>query len=290
MVKRYKVICPLINLNIPNVLIGHPELSPEEVFREQEKKLVEGIDLFNGVKIRRISKEDLEDLKNSIFPLPLDTVVSPNMFVLEKYITTKDGHDFQLDQTMRNMILAMRLLKKGYVSGNAIFYILVSEKREFTSVEWSWEGGQRLEPLGFKYVFYFDEIPALKKKIEKTQGIDFAKQKRLHLACKRFQHAYDEDDLEDQLIDFMIAFEALFVRKEIAEASKREKIAIGCSDLLGKNEEEKEEIRSFLTKAYSTRNLIVHGVEYKIKDEYGMLEVVSKTEDYLRASLNKLLN
>lgn len=61
----------------------------------------------------------------------------------------------------------------------------------------------------------------------------------------------------------MIAFEALFSRKEIEGANPREKIANGCSDLLGRNNEEKEEIRRFLLKARSVRDLMVHGSEYK---------------------------
>lgn len=268
-------------------------MSKEEkmtILEEREKELVEGIKLFDGVKMRRMSKEDLEDLKSSIFLLPPDTLFTPNLFVLEKFII-EDDHKFQLNQTMRNIVLALRLLKKGYVSGNAIFYILVSEKKpQFVSVDWSWEEGRRLKLGRFKYVLGFDEISSLKTMIEKIQGVDFGSRKTLHLACKRFQRAYEEVDTEDQLIDLMIAFEALFVRREIAGSSKKEKIVNGCSDLLGTNDEEKEEIRSFLTKAYLIRNLIVHGAEYKINEDYELFEVISETEDYLRASINKLLD
>jgi len=281
---------------VSNVLTGRIDLSSTErtnLLVQREKELVEGIDLIDGVRMRRISKEDLEDFKNSIFPLPSDKVASLKTFVLEKYITTKDGHDFQLDQIMQNTILAMRLLKKGNVSGNCVFYILVSETREkFVSVEWSCEGGYRtLERWSFgKYDLSFDEIPALKKKLSQIQSIDFAEKKRLSLACKRFQRAYEEGDYEDQLIDFMIAFEALFVGKDVRGASKREKISIGCSDLVGETGKEKGYIVSFLSKAYSLRNLVVHAADYKVKDEYEIPRVVSETEDLLRKALNKLID
>ena len=39
-----------------------------------------------------------------------------------------------------------------------------------------------------------------------------------------------------------------------------------------------------MVKAAGLRNLIVHGAEYKIKDEHEISEVVPKTEGYLRAS------
>ena len=269
-------------------------MSKEEVMnflKEREKELVEGIDLFDGVKIRRISKEDLEDLKTPFLStLHPFKELAPHMFVLEKYITVEDEHAFQADTIMRNVVLALRLLKRGYVSGSYVFYILISKKRQLKS--WSWEKEPR-RPSGIMYALNFDEIPGLKKIVEKIQGIYFTKRKRLILACKRFQRAYEEADFEDQLIDLMIAFEALFSRKEIEGANPREKIANGCSDLLGKNNEEKEEIRRFLLKARSVRDLIVHGSEYKIEGivkEYDMFSFVWKLEGYLRESIKKLLD
>jgi len=290
--KKYKVICPLYNFQIPNVLLGPHKLSPEEVmnfFKEQEKKLVEGINLVDGVKIRRISKEDLEDLKSMFFPLPSDIRLSSNMFVLAKCITG-DAHEFKTAQIMGNVVLAMRLLKSGYVSGSYVFYVLISEKRKMDS--WVWNEERRRETWGLGYALNFDEIPALRKIVEKLQGVDFAKRKRLHLACKRFERAYEEVDFKDQLIDLMIAFEALFVRRETAGSSQKQKIANGCSDLLGRNEEEKEEIKCFLLKARYIRDLIAHGAEYKLKDTIGKYDIdfVPKLEDYLRDSIKKLLD
>jgi len=275
------------------VLIGHTEMSNEQVtnfFKERERQLVEGIDLFDGVKIRRLSKEDLDDFKTNP-TLPPYIMTLPVNFVLEKYITVENEHDFQLDPIMRNVVLALRLLKKSYVSGSSVFYVLVSEKRLLNS--WSCEEEPRHEFWGFKYALNFDGIPALKEMLEKIQSIDFAKRKSLHLACKRFQRAYEESDVEDQLIDMMIAFEALFLKGEKAVSPAGQIVATACSILLGKNDEEREEIRRFLTKAYSVRNCIVHGSEYQkpiINKEYDIPEFVSKIEDYLRESIKKLLD
>jgi len=258
-------------------------------FKEREKVLVEGIDLLDGVKIRRISKKDLEDLKNTPISLPPYTQVSPSMFVLEKSMTVERDHEFQPDKIMRNVVLALRLVKGGYVSGSYVFYILLSEKRQL----FAWSREEEPRPSDpFIYVLSFDEIPTVKKTLEKIQGIDFTKRKSLRLAFKRFQRAYEEEDVEDRLIDLMIAFEALFLRGEKAMRPAGRIVAIACSILLGKNDEEREEIRRLLTKAYSIRNCIVHGAEYKkpyLKSEYGLLEFVPKIEDYLRASIKKLL-
>jgi hypothetical protein len=139
----------------------------------------------------------------------------------------------------------------------------------------------------------FNEIPPLNQISEKIEVISSAKRKNMDIAFKRFQRAYHEPDPEDQLIDFLIAFEALFLKGEKAKESHGDIIAIACSHLLGKNEQEREEIRQFLTKAYSIRNYIVHGSEYQkpfVDKEYEMNEFVSKIEDFLRESIKKLLD
>ena len=105
-------------------------MSPEEVknfFKELRKKLVEGLDLIDGVKVRRIRKEDVDDLKSLLLPLPSEIQFSPNMFVLVKY-NDKEERDFETAQIMQNILLALRLLKGGYVSASYVFYIDASER------------------------------------------------------------------------------------------------------------------------------------------------------------------
>lgn len=109
---------------------------------------------------------------------------------------------------------------------------------------------------------------------------------RLDLACKIFQRAYEQVDSKDQLIDLMIAFEALFVRKEIA-GSPKQKIANGCSNLLGNTEVEKEEIKQLLNQAYSMRSRIVHGAEYKVEN---IKDYVQNIKNLLRRSIRKILD
>ena len=148
------------------------------------------------------------------------------------------------------------------------------------------------------YVLDFEEIPRLRRIIKKIQSIDFSKQKSLDLACRRFQRAYEEKDVEDQLIDLMIAFEALFLKGEKGVPSKGKLIAVACSVLIGKSEKEREKIKETLEKAYLIRNSIVHGSECpRIKsDDRGEVyidtlpDLVSQVEGYLRESIKKLLD
>jgi len=299
--KRYKVICPLINFQIPwNVLIGPHERTAEEsrrLFMERKEKVVRGINVVDGIKIRHISREDLEDLKTWPFLLPrgVAELISPRMFVLEKRIKVENGQGFDLHKAMQSIILSLRLLKSGAVFGSYIFHVLLSKKRQLTS--WSYEEDRPRTDYR-TYVLDFEEVPRLRKIVKKIQSIDFSKRKSLDLACRRFQRAYEEKDAEDRLIDLMIAFEALFLKGEKRVPSKGKLIAVACSVLLGKNEEKRGKIKQTLAKAYSIRNSIVHGSEYpRIEsDDKGEVyidtlpDLVSQVEDYLRESIKKILD
>lgn len=282
------------------MLIGYTGSSEEAhlILKARMKQVADGIDLFEGVKIRLVSKEDIEVFKSSSLMtsfLPSYMSISRNMFVLEKHLTIKDVPDLQVNKTLRNIILAMRLFKKGYVSFNGIFYILISEKPQIMAT--SFEETQihpDIPPLE-RYVLSFDAIPQFQKVVgkivKKIHSLDLDKRKGLRLACKRFQHAYEERDAENRLIDFMIALEALFLKGEKTR-QVGPIVSTTCSVLLGKNELEREKIRSSLTKAYNLRNRIVHGAEYDklFKEKNDMLPFISEIENYLRESIKKLLN
>lgn len=287
--KKYKVICPLFNFTISTQSISNLG------FSGLQKGLNEDI-AIDEIKIRRISREDREDLKVWL-PYFFEHTAS-NLFVLEQFIdveeekliTVKDRLDFenQVDQVMQNVILALRLLKQGCVDGKDVFLIPISDKTQSTLSIWHETIRHQLVDT---YVLNLDEIPVLKKLLDKIQAIDFSKRKSLYLACKRFQRTYSESDPEYQIIDFMIAFEALFLKGEKAKPQSGEIIAIACSLLLGKNEEEREEIRRFLTEAYSIRNCIVHGSEPKFNEDFSYrIAFISKIEEYLRESIKKFLD
>lgn len=270
-------------------MIIKPNLSSEEsktLFEEQRRKVVKGIHLISGVRIRLATKEDLEDLNTICLNLSGSTDKYPSQtFVLVKSFKDRTGN---LDELMKNIVLALRLLKGGYVSRGHIFHILLPKKHSLALTTFG-ERPRRYTPI--KYGLEFEEIPNLRKLLKKMQAVDFNKRKSLGLACRRFQRGYEEENLEDRLIDFIIAFESLFIRKEVEGASAKQKIANGCSTLLGKTDEEREEIRQILTEAYLIRNLIVHGSEYKkpADDVFYISDLVPAVEDLLRESIKSFL-
>ena len=189
-------------------------------------------------------------------------------------------------KTIERVVSALRLFKKGLPGFNVLYHDTGASMpgfapRDFYGEQYVLETTEAKEFLDFWKLF---------KKI--TEPHRLKKRRFLDISIRRFNQALDEHFPEDKLIDFMIAFEALFLRGEKA-VSTGQIIAIACSTLLGKNDEEREEIRQFITKAYSIRNCIVHGSEYPkpfVREEYEMAEFVSKIEDYLRDSIKKLLD
>jgi len=265
---------------------------------ERFKELVEGIELYDGVKLRPLSQEDIADLMTSPH-LVLGSMRALETFVLEKCVDYEDPDYQKIHQIFDDGVLAMRLLKGGKVRSGPLFFIKVSGQRHLSMKSESQE--LTSESDRFHYELSLDEIPLLKRISEKIHGTDFSKLKSLRVACTRLERAVLERNAEDKLIDLAIGFEALFPedeRTELQSAPFRMPtgfiIASLCSSLLGRSGEEKEEIRYFIENAYRIRNLIVHGLEFKEpihyrENSYLLSTFVSKIEDYLRRSIKKSL-
>ena len=292
--EKCKVICPLLDFQISVSLKEPFERGREEkndYFKKSGEQLVEGIELVDGVRIRCISKEDVGDIKRhlSLWSNMMD--LSSVRFVLAK--NDVENREFQTTKVMHRIVLGMRLFKSGYVSGNFVFYIPRSE--EGPAVDWSREEGQKRERYGLGYTLNFDEISALKNLLEQLFRFDFEEDRRLDLAFKRFGRAYEEDDSEDQLIDLVIALEALFTKKKTKKIGK--KIAQECSALLGKDDQERNAIYGHLVEAYGIRNSIVHGSEYSKSESSEQMEadfdfmenIVHDMEGFVRDSIKAIV-
>lgn len=258
-------------------------------FKDRQEQFIEGVELVDDVRIRLVSKEDIECLKSSLFGSPNDLLklISTKTYLLEQDLIEEQSHEFKSDKLMRNIVLAINLFKEGYTHGDDVFYFEESQKRELAG--WSREGPLvAAKEMGLVYVLDLEEMPKLRQFVKKFINMDFTKRKSLNLACNRFQRIYQEYNVEDQLIDCMIAFEALFLKGERHAQSRGRIIAIACSTLLGRNNQEREEIKNTLKSAYSMRNTIIHGGEYN--KDLNPFEIVEDISEYLRESIIKFLD
>ncbi len=109
----------------------------------------------------------------------------------------------------------------------------------------------------------------------------------LAIALSRFEDSYTRSKLEDRLIDYWIALEALFfalIDKEYV-GNMGETIASTISYYLGSTASERRSIYAAMISSHKARGHFVHGQRGKAVESLDL--VVKKTETYLRQALRK---
>ena len=214
--------------------------------------------------------------------------ISMRTFVIE--ILQKGENYEEAELRIYKILLAMRLYKEDDVFVKVIWYEKESKVSTLTILD-----PPLPERMPLPYVVDLKEINNIRKLTKKLDTTDFNKRISFRIACERFNRSYEEHKDDEKIIDFMIAFESLFLKGEKAPANIGQFIGLGCSMLLGNNDKEREEINEFLVRAYTVRNKIVHGSEFiansiKIRNEtYEIEDFISQLQEYLRKSIKKLL-
>lgn len=288
----YQVVCPLVNFNVaPNLPHDACQLGKEETLRILENRweqIRQGIALINGVRLRPTSKNEIKEL--GFYQIRFERLSSVRFALEKKRVRPPFGDVIRRD--IRNTILALRLTKEGYFS--APFVLEIERRRDDSSRQHysvereriNYRGGMFL--VGFNYTLNYDEIPKLNHLLRKLQRADFD-DCALRLGCSRFQRSYEEDNLQDQLIDLMIAFEALFLKGE-KTWEKGKRISTKCSQLLGKSEEDREHIQWLLETAYKKRNMIVHGsIDEDLEEPTDIDGLIIRVRNLLRQSIEAFL-
>jgi hypothetical protein len=104
----------------------------------------------------------------------------------------------------------------------------------------------------------------------------------LGIALSRFTDGYERIKLEDKIIDYVIALEALYLQEGTAELSYR--LAHRVSVLLTKDKKERQRLFKMTGRSYDLRSKIVHGSKYDLSHEK-----VWFVEDTLRRSIREFL-
>lgn len=244
MADKKKFICPIFNLEIvnekehPNVLISG------EINKFEPLNFVGGSVLKPMPKEELLYREGFEKIFLSHIPAkfinPYDYV--PAIEVLEE--------DDKIVSYLENVEAALRIYKEGDV---------------FCKPVWSEDGHPMLLAQAYEvpstifsraYELKKQEIGEINEIFEKLQKIDFKKEANLRVAITRLNTSYGKSMPSDKIVDFMIAFEALFVKGTTNNGTI---IATGASFLLGKNQSERITIYNDLLHSYDIRNKIVHG-------------------------------
>jgi len=267
---------------------------------------VEEICLGGGVKIRRISKDEILDLWNhSVWFKALVegnesafSIHKPLKYLIELSVEARKirpGEKVEVrsaNTVFDNVVSALRLFKEGWITYPFVLSKYVSRFPSGTSYGRS--GALPSIPMHLSYELSKEKVENFKAFYQEIEG----KLDHTRIALTRFNETYRRESVgerkhEDVLIDCCIAFESLFCSEDTRQ--KGEIISTGASMLLGKDNREREEIRDYLRKAYQVRNDIVHASlpisdslrKRNVDDDLG--EFVHNIEQYLRLCIKKLI-
>lgn len=132
-------------------------------------------------------------------------------------------------------------------------------KKEFEDNKQSLSSKAKVSKIDEKHWEIVDDEMRCRIEDAGTQLNIYYKLNFLDMPLRYFNYAHMRERPEDKLIDYIIAFESLFI-KEMGELSYR--LSLGVAAFLGANLDEKGEIFTLMRKAYKLRSDIVHGSSY----------------------------
>jgi hypothetical protein len=269
---RPKFFCPIFNFEI--VENEEDKTEPRSFQTIGKNKSFARFKFLGNTTIGRIRKQDLRPTIKSLFLFDQHIAGAfykkyEDLPVIEIY---EEKEDISL---VEDIILALRLFKEGDVFCKIIW---AKDKLQETVINPTYEMPSTIHSR--IYSLRMEEIDQISKIFEKIRQADFDKKRTLRIACDRLNRSYGKSMHDEKIIDFMIAFEALFLRETSTNSGTI--IATGCSFLIGKTDNEQKEIYEFIKKTYKLRNDIVHGSEI---DYSGIADTTSRLKEYLRKSI-----
>jgi len=150
------------------------------------------------------------------------------------------------------------------------------------------------------YIIQKEETERFTDLWRKYREIDFSQDRALNTAINRYNDSFTRREVEDRIIDLVIAFETIFL-KENEKMELTFKLALRTAVFLEGIDIKRENLFEFIKKAYDIRSVIIHGsktkdkinvkksVESKEYDEYTLHEFLNKLENVFRECLLKYI-
>jgi hypothetical protein len=271
---------------------------------------VDQIELGRGFFLRRLSVQEREGIASSaatVMPFPQFSVGFPTgleKFALDLSVevpkvvgeqpptNVPPGGIGQIaSERFQTVISALRLFKAGAVDMTSISTGTIG-----FDIYGGFGGGMsriRLPVLAANYTLSGTESPKFVAFWADFQRQYLMQHKRVDLAMRRFNLAYERLMLEDRLIDYAIGLEALLLRAE-EQQELGFRLALRGSRLLTNDANARSEIFSRLRAAYSVRSEIVHGGSIPAEVAIGVTRVpfhqfVEAVADDVRDIIRRML-
>jgi len=271
---------------------------------QMENERIELSPKFSIIKIPKQEKEEMLSLSWQFGPFCSYQMMPSDNYAFEFYVEvpkvigdTSSTHkeenmpSWVADKQFNEARSALRLFKNGAVSLVDIY---------MKPARWEPSGGISIahsaapRVSGILYKLPKEELPIFLKFWHFFQGVRKRKQNRAEVALRRFNFGYERVRPEDKLIDWLIGFEALLLKKDEGHQELEHRLALRGSALLGKSADEKKRIFRELKTAYKERSSIVHGgpVKTAVKintEQVQFAEFVNRVEEHLRSAIKEFL-
>jgi len=243
--------------------------------------------LEHGLKIRRMKMEEnqrlMNDLRDTGF-MPVEEVRF-DKFCIElqldvmKHFESWDPTAAELEapsNIVARLVGSLRLFKAGDVRYNVINVAAVSDVPHLIGANML--VGHYRGFVGNSYV------------LDQTELTEFLSLRKLltestipKVALTRFELAYDREQSEDRMIDYIISLEALFLRGEFSEMTH--KLSLRVAKLLEATLDDRQRVYKEVKKLYGERSAIVHGGSTGPSHEN-----LQRLEEIVRDSIKQLLH
>lgn len=183
-----------------------------------------------------------------------------------------------------DLVTSLRLYQRGEITVGPLIFGTIHNSQWSIEGDHTWTVVSQRDFLHkeLKYVLQQTDVPQVNELLNNL--IQLRKLRKLDsvgIALRRFHSSY-HGDIEDRIIDQMIAFESLYLTG-LQELTY--KLALRVAFLLGR--ENRSGIFSDMKQAYNYRSRIVHGENIPSRDK--LRAVGAKTEEYLRQSIRRVL-
>lgn len=225
----------------------------------------EDLQLSDDLRIRRLMKEEKEVIAERVDPF----VSNRCEFGIESTWKQKIESMNMLEIDVRkivpstSVVPALRLFDAGDVTYPIVLLRMLGEDPNPLGFHgWASMRAEASQHFGKPLILTGDRADAFRiflKAISDSQvSTDQLRRGniRLDIAFNRFNASYWQKGIEDRFIDIMIGFEALLGDQSI-EATNR--LINRLCLFLGKDDEERLNLKWFLKKSYDTRSAILHG-------------------------------
>jgi hypothetical protein len=197
------------------------------------------------------------------------------------------------EEAMEDLLVCLRLLKPGQVDLGGTVTVLPSH------VGMSWHGptGRTFLPRHFhtSYLLGGDEVDALVRLWKQLHARGVRMTRHVTLAARRFAYKGERSRVDDQLVDLIVAAEALFLADSDEEGRGELRFRLSsraASYIRDASKSRRAVFRTFMA-AYRMRSRLVHGGEARpvtLNGEQVSAErMVELIEDLLRIALRQAL-